>query len=152
MMRNQARIGRLASSAAVASASLALVLGGCASAQSSAPDNLAAIEDIQQHRSGQEVTVEGTVAQAPRIVKGPSGRHQDFVVEVSSGTGEQQLILISHNIDISSEAPLNEGDDVIVRGELDIDRAGPVIHFTHHDPKGRHQPGFLQIKNGPTYD
>jgi hypothetical protein len=147
MMRDPARIGRCAAFAA-----LALLVGACSSARSSAPDNLAAIEDIQQHRSGQEVTVEGTVAQSPRIVRGPSGRHQDFVIEVSSGTGEQQLILVSHNIDISSEAPLNEGDDVIVRGELDIDRSGPVIHFTHHDPRLRHEPGFLQIKNGPTYD
>jgi len=147
MMRDPARIGRCAACVA-----LALLVGACSSARSSAPDNLAAIEDIQQHRSGQEVTVEGTVAQTPHIVRGPSGRHQDFVLEVSSGKGEQQLILISHNIDISSEAPLNEGDDVIVRGELDIDRSGPVIHFTHHDPRGRHEPGFLQIKNGPTYD
>ena len=147
MMRIPARIERF-----VAFVALALLAGACSSAQSTSPDNLAAIEDIQQHRSGQEVTVEGTVAQPPRIVSGPSGRHQNFVLEVSSGTGEQQLILVSHNIDISSEAPLNEGDDVIVRGELDIDRSGPVIHFTHHDPRGRHQPGFLQIKNGPTYD
>lgn len=136
----------------LAIAAFAFALAACGAAQPAAPDNLAAIEDIQEHRSGQEVTVEGTVAQTPRVVHGPTGRHQDFVVEVSSGRGEQQLILIAHNIDISTEVPLQEGDDVIVHGELDLDRTGPVIHWTHHDPRGRHAPGFIQIKNGPTYD
>jgi RecG-like helicase len=146
-MPNPARIGL-----SVAIAAAAFALAACSSSQSSGPDNLAAIQDIQSHRSGQEVTIEGTVAQSPQIVRGPSGRHQDFMVEVSSGTGEQQLILVAHNVDISTEAPLQEGDDVIVRGELDLDSSGPVIHFTHHDPRGRHVPGFIQIKNGPTYD
>ena len=131
---------------------VALALAACSSTASDQPDNLAALTAIQTHRSGQEVTIEGTVAQAPRFARGPTGRHEDFIVEVSSGTGEQQLIQIAHNIDIAPEVPVEEGTDVIVHGELDIDRAGPVIHWTHHDPSGRHQPGFIKIKNGPTYD
>jgi len=131
---------------------IALAAAACSSTASDQPDNLAAIQAIQAHRSGQEVTVEGTVASAPQFSRGPTGRHEDFVLEVSSGTGEQQLIHVAHNVDIAPEVPLDEGMDIIVHGELDIDRSGPVIHFTHHDPRGRHQPGFIRIKNGPTYD
>lgn len=131
---------------------VAFALTACSSTSSDQPDNLAAINAIQTHRSGQEVTIEGTVAQPPRFSKGPTGRHEDFILEVSSGTGEQQLIQVAHNIDIAPEVPVDEGTDVIVHGELDIDRSGPVIHWTHHDPSGRHQPGFIRIKNGPTYD
>jgi hypothetical protein len=131
---------------------VAFVVTACSSTPGDQPDNLAAIEAIQAHRSGQEVTVEGTVAQTPHVSSGATGRHEDFIIEVSSGAGEQQLIHVAHNIDIAPEVPLQEGMDIIVHGELDIDRSGPVIHFTHHDPRGRHQPGFIRIKNGPTYD
>jgi hypothetical protein len=136
----------------VALAVVVFALTACSSTPSDQPDNLAAISAIQAHRSGQEVTVEGTVAQAPHVSRGPTGRHEDFILEVSAGTGEQQLIHVAHNIDIAPEVPLDEGMDVIVHGELVIDRSGPVIHFTHHDPSGRHQPGFIRIKDGPTYD
>lgn len=138
-------------------AAVAFLVAACSTTSSDQPDNLAAINAIQSHRSGQEVTIEGTVAQPPRFSKGPSGRHEDFIIEVSSGTGEQQLILVAHNVDIAPEVPFDEGEvsagtaDVIVHGELDIDRSGPVIHFTHHDPSGRHQPGFIKYR-GATYD
>jgi hypothetical protein len=135
-----------------AAVAVAFVLTACSSASSDQPDNLAAIDAIRTHRSGQEVTVEGTVAQTPHVSRSATGRHEDFLIEVSSGAGEQQLIQVAHNIDIAPEVPLEEGTDIIVRGELDIDRSGPVIHWTHHDPRGRHQPGFIRIKNGPTYD
>jgi hypothetical protein len=136
----------------VAVLAAAFVLTACGSTSSDQPDNLAAIQAIQTHRSGQEVTVEGTVAQTPHVSHTATGRHEDFIIEVSSGAGEQQLIQVAHNIDIAPEVPLEEGTDIIVHGELEIDRTGPVIHWTHHDPRGRHQPGFIRIKNGPTYD
>lgn len=143
----------------VAIVTVAFILTACSSTPSDQPDNVAAIEDIQAHRSGVEVTIEGTVAQAPHKSQGPTGHHEDFIIEVSSGTGEQQLIHVAHNIDIAPEVPLDgpgengqPGTDIIVRGELDMDRSGPVIHWTHHDPRGRHQPGFIKIRDGPTYD
>jgi hypothetical protein len=153
--RNMLDVGLSRRGLAVAAA--AFVVAACSSTPSDQPDNLAAIQAIQAHRSGQEVTIEGTVAQAPHVSRGPTGRHEDFIIEVSSGTGEQQLIHVAHNIDIAPEVPFDESEvsagtaDVIIHGELDIDRSGPVIHWTHHDPSGRHRPGFIKYR-GATYD
>ena len=128
-----------------------LALAACSSANTDTPDNISALQDIQQHRTAQEVTVEGTVAQVNGDSGGPTGMHENFLIDVSSGSGDEQLIRVAHNIDIAPKAPLKVGDEVIVRGELELDRSGPIIHFTHHDPRGRHQAGFVKV-NGQTYD
>ena len=78
----------------------AFALAAC-SAGSEQPDNLAAVQDVQQHRSGQEVTVQGTVAQVLRQSTSATGRHENFVIDVHSGNGDEQLILVAHNIDIA---------------------------------------------------
>lgn len=131
--------------------SAVLALAACSSAGSDRPDNMAAIEDIQQHRSGQEVTVQGTVAQLLPQSKSATGRHERFIIDVSSGGGDEQLILVAHNIDIAPEVPLQQGDEVVVHGDLELDRTGPAIHWTHHDPSGRHPAGFIKV-HGQTYD
>ena len=128
---------------------LLVQLGGCA--PSDKPDNLAALQDIQEHRSGDEVTIEGTVAQVLRTSTSQEGRHERFMLDVHTGSGDEQLILVAHNIDIAPQVPLQVGDDVTVRGQLEIDRNGPVLHWTHHDPRARHQPGFIRV-HGQTYD
>ena len=128
----------------------AFSLGACAS-QSETPDNLAAIDAIRGHHTHQEVTVEGTVAQVLRNSTSATGRHERFVLDVHTGSGDEQLILVAHNIDIAPEVPLQPGDDVIVRGDLEIDAQGPVIHWTHHDPSGRNPPGFIKV-HGQTYE
>jgi hypothetical protein len=128
----------------------ALAIAAC-SAGSDQPDNMAAVQDVQQHRSGQEVTVQGTVAQLLPPNTSATGRHERFVIDVHTGSGDEQLILVAHNIDIAPEVPLKEGDEVVVHGDLEIDSTGPVIHWTHHDPSGRHPPGFIKV-NGQTYE
>ena len=127
-----------------------LVLGGACSSGDQ-PDNLAALQDIEAHRSGNEVTVEGTVAQLLPTSTSAEGRHERFMLDVHMGSGDEQLILIAHNIDIAPPAPVQVGDDVIVRGQLEMDRGGPVIHYTHHDPRAHHTPGFVQV-HGQRYD
>ena len=59
--------------------------------------------------------------------------------------------LVADNISIARAAPVRAGDDVTVRGELAIDPSGPVIHWTHHDTRGRHESGFVRL-NGVLYD
>ncbi|MBV8172525.1 MAG: DUF3465 domain-containing protein [Candidatus Eremiobacteraeota bacterium] len=130
---------------------LVLAFSACSNAGSEAPDNLAALDDISQHRTHQQVTVEGTVAQMLRTSTSAEGRHERFVLDVHTGSGDEQLILVAHNIDIAPEVPLQEGDDVIVHGELELDPQGPVIHWTHHDPRGRNPPGFIKV-HGQTYE
>ena len=74
-------------------------------------------------------------------------RHQRFVLELSSG----QTILIAHNIDLAPRIPnLKEGDRVQFYGEYEWNPQGGVVHWTHHDPNGRHPGGWLKHK-GKTY-
>jgi len=136
---------------APAIAVLSLTLSACSNSGSEAPDNLSALNDISQHRTHQQVTVEGTVAQILRPTSTAEGRHERFMLDVHTGSGDEQLILVAHNIDIAPEVPLENGDDVIVHGELELDPQGPVIHWTHHDPRGRNPPGFIKV-HGQTYE
>lgn len=74
-------------------------------------------------------------------------RHQRFVLELSSG----QTLLIAHNIDLATRIPnLQPGDEVDFCGEYDWNPEGGVIHWTHHDPAGRHPDGWLK-HHGQTY-
>jgi len=74
-------------------------------------------------------------------------RHQRFIVQLASG----QTLLISHNIDIAPRIDgLDESDGVRFNGEYVWNEKGGVIHWTHHDPQGRHVSGWL-IHNGKTY-
>jgi hypothetical protein len=74
-------------------------------------------------------------------------RHQRFVVRVDSG----HIILIAHNVDIAPRiAPLREGDTVEFNGQYEWNPEGGVVHWTHHDPAGQHQAGWLK-HNGQTF-
>jgi hypothetical protein len=74
-------------------------------------------------------------------------RHQRFIVQLASG----QTLLISHNIDIAPRVDgLTEGDSVRFNGEYVWNEKGGVIHWTHHDPKGRHVAGWIK-HNGTTF-
>jgi hypothetical protein len=74
-------------------------------------------------------------------------RHQRFIVQLASG----QTLLISHNIDIAPRIDgLKLGDRVHFYGEYVWNDKGGVIHWTHHDPQGRHVAGWV-IHNGKTF-
>ena len=74
-------------------------------------------------------------------------RHQRFIVELAS----RQTLLITHNIDIAPRIDgLEVGDSVRFNGEYVWNEKGGVIHWTHHDPRGRHVAGWV-IHNGKTY-
>jgi hypothetical protein len=69
--------------------------------------------------------------------------HQRFILRLSSG----QTILISHNIDLAPRVDaLREGDTVEFSGEYEWNPEGGVVHWTHHDPEGRHKAGWLKHK------
>ena len=67
-------------------------------------------------------------------------RHQRFIIELASG----QTLLIAHNIDLAPRiSALAKGDTVEFYGEYEWNEKGGVIHWTHHDPDGRHEDGWL---------
>jgi hypothetical protein len=68
-------------------------------------------------------------------------RHQRFVVQLASG----QTLLVAHNIDLAKRIDsLQTGDTVEFYGEYEWNSKGGVIHWTHHDPDGRHATGWLK--------
>ena len=85
-----------------------------------------------------QVDGEGTVIRVlPDDVDG--SRHQRFIVQLASG----QTLLITHNIDLAPRiAGLKVGDSVGFNGEYVWNEKGGVIHWTHHDPQGRHVAGL----------
>ena len=98
------------------------------------------------HQSGALVTGAGQVS---RILGDDSigDRHQRFIVRLPSG----QTVLIAHNIDIAPRVEgLNVGDTVSFHGEFEWNDKGGVVHWTHHDPQGSHESGWLKHA-GRTY-
>jgi hypothetical protein len=74
-------------------------------------------------------------------------RHQRFILKLRSG----QTLLIAHNIDLAPRIrSLRVGDSVAFNGEYEWNSQGGVIHWTHHDPRGRHEAGWLK-HGGRTY-
>jgi hypothetical protein len=68
-------------------------------------------------------------------------RHQRFILRLSSG----QTVLVAHNIDLAPRiGGLRTGDSVAFYGEYEWNQKGGVIHWTHHDPGGRHTAGWLK--------
>lgn len=68
-------------------------------------------------------------------------RHQRFILRTSSG----QTVLVAHNIDLASRiSGLKAGDYVEFNGEYEWNAKGGVIHWTHRDPQGRHEAGWLK--------
>lgn len=74
-------------------------------------------------------------------------RHQRFILLLESG----QTLLVAHNIDLAPRiVSLRTGDRVEFYGEYEWNSKGGVVHWTHHDPQGRHADGWLK-HGGSTY-
>ena len=101
---------------------------------------------FEQEKSGIQAEGEGIVIKIlPDDNDG--SRHQRFILRLDSG----QTLLIAHNIDLAPRvSSLSKGDAVAFYGVYEWNSKGGVIHWTHHDPSGRHVPGWLQ-HNGETY-
>lgn len=75
-------------------------------------------------------------------------QHQRFLMRVGSNG---PVVLVAHNIDLAPRVSgLREGDTVGFAGEYEWNDKGGVIHWTHRDPRGRHEDGWLQHM-GKTY-
>ncbi len=110
------------------------------------PDDRLIAEAYANRQSDLQVAGRGTVRQIlPDDTTGR--RHQKFILELDSG----QTLLVAHNIDIAPRIDnLREGDTVAFFGEYAWNARGGVIHWTHHDPAGRHAHGWLRHE-GITY-
>ncbi len=70
-------------------------------------------------------------------------KHQKFIIELNSG----KTILVSHNIDLAPRInTLKKGDKVEFYGEYEWNSKRGIIHWSHHDPRGKHVDGWLRHK------
>jgi hypothetical protein len=108
--------------------------------------NGALIAAAHAHESGVEVEAYGRVSRLlPDDTKG--SRHQRFLVRVAHGP----TILVAHDTDLAPSVPVEPGDSVGLRGEYIWNDKGGIIHWTHHDPAGRHESGWIEYR-GRRYD
>jgi len=101
----------------------------------------AVLEHAFAHRIGKlQVAGQGTVVK--RLPDDTHGsRHQRFILRLASG----RTLLVAHNIDLAGRVEaLQVGDTVAFYGEYEWNPKGGVIHWTHHDPQGRHVPGWIK--------
>jgi hypothetical protein len=74
-------------------------------------------------------------------------RHQRLILTLNSG----QTLLIAHNIDIAPRLEgISLGAKVEFYGEYFYNDQGGGIHWTHHDPNGKHESGYLRIQSLPS--
>lgn len=111
-----------------------------ATVRPAASSDSALAQAYQNHSRGVEVEAEGTVL---RVLADDNegSRHQRFLVRLSSG----QTILIAHNIDLAPRVDgLESGAAIAFRGEYEWNERGGVVHWTHRDPAGRHEAGWIR--------
>jgi len=70
-------------------------------------------------------------------------RHQRFVLDIPGG----QTLLIAHNIDIAPRLPVGLGDKVRFRGLYEYNALGGLVHWTHHDPHGTEEGGWVRFRD-----
>jgi hypothetical protein len=74
-------------------------------------------------------------------------RHQKLLLRLPSG----HSLLLAHNIDLAPRVPVRVGEQIEFRGEYEYSEQGGVIHWTHHDPAGRHADGWIEFR-GKRFD
>ena len=109
------------------------------SSQAEITDHSAIRRAFRDRRSGLMVDASATVSKVlPDDNKG--SRHQRFILSLAGDLS----VLVAHNIDLAKRVPLASGDRVEIRGQYEFNEKGGVLHWTHHDPAGRHPGGWIR--------
>jgi hypothetical protein len=115
------------------------------------PDVSNASEGIQIFENNSEVTGKGRVikilADDDKAGGNDGSCHQRFILKLPSN----RTVLVVHNIDLAPRIELlGINDTIIFKGIFISNDQGGLIHWTHHDPDGRHAGGWLK-RNGRVY-
>lgn len=131
-----------------------LVLCACAPAQqrdttAAAPGNNGAIcQAFDAQQSHVEVVADGTVTRDLGLRAGRSGTHEGYLLRLNNDCA--LVLKVETNVDLTGPVRLRAGDRALVKGEYEWTRLGGVVHWTHHDPSGRHEGGYVKVE-GRTY-
>lgn len=102
---------------------------------------------FQRRESNLQIVGEGVVV---KVLKDDThgSPHQRFLLRTATG----QTLLVAHNIELAPRiVDIAEGDTVRFFGEYEWNEKGGVIHWTHHDPRGKHPGGWLEHR-GQRYE
>jgi Protein of unknown function (DUF3465) len=93
-------------------------------------------------QSGTVLTIDAEIVKSlPDDNEG--SRHQRFLIRMPSG----QRLLVAHNIDLAQRVknPV-AGEPIRIRGQFEWNDKGGVLHWTHHDPRGTHDDGWIEYQ------
>lgn len=111
--------------------------GAAARAESAQDAVRKAFEDRAQ---GRQIRVGGVVRRLLSDDREGSP-HQRFIIGTPSGL----TVLVAHNLDLAPRLEgLAAGEQVIVYGEYEWNEQGGVMHWTHDDPAGLHETGYVE--------
>lgn len=120
---------------------LALVALLCACSATQSPNDRAVCGSYAVGGSHTEVVADGTVTHVFGIEPGVVSPHEGFLMRLASGC--DLIVRVEVNTDFTGPIPLRTGDRVIVKGEYEYYPRGGVIHWTHRDPRARHEGGYI---------
>lgn len=69
-------------------------------------------------------------------------RHQRMILDMRNG----QTLLVAHNLDLAKRVPVGLGDRIQFRGMYEWNDLGGLIHWTHHDPLGVEDGGYIKFR------
>lgn len=113
----------------------ALALAGCSGAPVTLTQAMDSCDRGAQHA---EVHGRGTVERVLGIRESRTGEHEGFIVRMN-----ERSIKVETNTGITGPIPLHRGDTIALQGQYEC--SDGVIHWTHHDPRGRHMSGYIEI-------
>lgn len=104
------------------------------------------MQAYQQQLSNIQVQSKGEV-KAILADDNDGSKHQKMILKLENGL----TVLVAHNIDLAPRVEgLRKGEIVEFYGEYEYSPKGGVIHWTHHDPQGKHVDGWLKYQ-GKSY-
>ncbi len=110
-------------------------------AETAAPTDRHFITKLQQRGATDEPVIASGVIVKVLPDDNEGSRHQRFLVELSDG----HVVKISHNIDLAPRIPNpREGDELTFKGDFEANELGGAVHWTHRDPRNRHEHGYLE--------
>jgi hypothetical protein len=128
-----------------------LLIGGACAACSTTqtPNDRAVCDAYSAQRSGVEVVADGTVTRVLGVAPGRTSPHEGFLLRLASGCS--LVVRVEANTDFTGAIPLAQGQRVSVKGEYEYYSRGGVVHWTHRDPRGRHEGGYIAA-GGQVYE